>query len=93
MALAIALAEQPYDRYILSGFSFELTHAYGENPEIAQRRSRNSRHAETDAAVMGYLARKFGNIFTTEATVHDRAGVPFLPAGTQAQALSRGNEE
>ena len=93
MALAIALAEQPFERYILSGFSFELTHAYGENPEIDQRRSKVSRHAETDAAVMGYLARKFGNIFTTEATVHERAGVPFLPVATQTHALSRGDEE
>ncbi|MGD2076322.1 MAG: hypothetical protein PVI91_14160 [Gammaproteobacteria bacterium] len=77
-ALAIGLAEQPFDRYILSGFSFELTHAYADNPEIAQRKSKVSRHAETDIKVMGYLARKFGNVFTTEATVHERAGIPLL---------------
>ena len=82
--LAIGLAEQQFDRYILSGFSFELTHAYADNPEIAQRQSTASRHAETDISVIGYLAKKFGNVFTTERAVHERAGIPFLPAVSEA---------
>lgn len=84
MALAIGLAEEQYDHYIISGFSFELTHAYSNNPEIAQRGSKVSGHAETDTTVMEYLARKFGNVFTTEPTVHERAGIPFLPTDTEA---------
>jgi hypothetical protein len=82
-ALAIGLAERQFDRYIVSGFSFELTHAYANNPEIVQRKSKMSRHAETDITVMGYLAAKFGNVFTTEATVHERAGIPLLPAAAE----------
>ena len=84
-ALAIGLAEQQFDRFILSGFSFELTHAYADNPEIAQRKSKISRHAETDIAVMGYLAGKFGNVFTTEATVNERAGVPLLVGAAETE--------
>jgi hypothetical protein len=85
--LAIGLAEQQFDRYILSGFSFELTHAYANNPEIAERKSKLSRHADTDIAVMGYLARRFGNVFTTEAVVHQRAGIPLLPALAEAGSV------
>lgn len=92
-ALAIGLAEHHYDRYILSGFSFELTHAYAENPEIAQRRSKASLHAETDINVMGYLTKKFGNVYTTEPTVHERAGIPFLPAVSEAGGVQSCSDE
>ena len=85
IALAIGLAEHQFDRYILSGFSFELTHAYADNPEIAERNSKVSRHAETDIAVMGYLAGKFGNVFTTEATVNERAGIPLLVGAAETE--------
>ena len=87
--LAIGLAEHQFDHYILSGFSFELTHAYANNPEIAERESNLSRHAETDIAVMGYLARKFSNVFTTEAVVHQRAGIPLLPALAEVGSVQR----
>ena len=78
MALAIGLGLQSYDRFILTGFSFELTHAYGSNPEIGQRGTRGSRHADTDITVIGHLAAKYGNIFTTESIVAERTGIPLL---------------
>jgi hypothetical protein len=92
-ALALGLSGEPFDRYIISGFSFELTHAYADNPEIAQRKSKMSRHAETDIAVMGYLAQKFGNIFTTEQTVHQRTGMPLLPATSETGGADSQNTE
>ena len=36
-------------------------------------------HAQTDQMVIAHLARKMGNVFTTEKAVHERADVPFLP--------------
>ena len=92
-ALALGLYEESFDRYIISGFSFELTHAYADNPEIGQRNSKVSRHAETDITVMEYLSRKFGNIFTTEQTVHQRAGIPLLPAVPEAGGADTQNTE
>jgi hypothetical protein len=79
IALALAIDRQKYQRYILSGFSFELTHPYALNPVIEKRGTAASSHASTDVMVIGYLAKKLGNVFTTEKTVHERAGVPFLP--------------
>lgn len=77
IALALAIDSQQYHRYIISGFSFELTHPYALNPEIEQRGTSASGHAETDIMVIRYLSRKLGTIFTTERSVHERAGVPF----------------
>jgi hypothetical protein len=78
IAIALGIASNRYQRFIISGFSFELTHSYATNPEIEQRGTRGSRHAATDIAVMGYLSSKFGNIFTTETIVNERVGVPLL---------------
>lgn len=78
IALALGIAQQHYRRYILSGFSFELTHAYARNPEIDERGTPSSRHAATDIAVMSYLANKYGTIYTTERVVNERAGIPLL---------------
>lgn len=78
IALLIGIACDEYDRFILTGFSFELTHAYGRNPEIDQRGTSSSKHADTDVAVIRYLCNKYGNIYTTEPTVHARAEVPLL---------------
>jgi hypothetical protein len=78
IALALGLAERRYERLIVSGFSFEITHAYADNPLIAERRTATSKHAETDVALLRHLAEKFGNVYTTEPTVHARAGVPYL---------------
>lgn len=78
MALALGVADTSYDRYIMSGFSFELTHAYASNPEIHQRGTVASRHADTDIAVIRYLSAKYHTVFTTEVALHQRAGVPLL---------------
>ncbi|MAC20758.1 MAG: hypothetical protein CMJ23_13990 [Phycisphaerae bacterium] len=79
IALALAIDRKRYDRYILSGFSFELTHSYAINPVIEKRGTPASSHADTDVMVIRHLARKAGNIFTTEKAVHERADVPFCP--------------
>jgi len=85
IVLALGMASGRYDSYILSGFSFELTHAYGQNPEIDERGTQKSRHADTDIAVMRYLSDKHRNIFTTETVVSERAGIPLLPPQRQTR--------
>ena len=76
--LAIGIARQQYDKFIMSGFSFELTRPYAVNPEIFEVGTTTSRHATTDITVLDYLSRKYGNIYTTEKIVHERTGVPML---------------
>ena len=78
VALAIGLALGRYERFIIAGFSFEVTHGYGANPEVQERGSAHSRHADTDVAVIRCLSRTHGNIFTTEQIVHARTGIPML---------------
>lgn len=81
IALALGLAEHDYDRYVVSGFSFELTHAYGHNPEIDERGTRVSSHAETDIMILRHLGRRPGKVFTTEPGVHRVTGLALLPGG------------
>jgi hypothetical protein len=76
--LMIGMSLGCYDRFIMSGFSFELTHAYADNPEIHQRGTTLSRHTPTDVQVLRRLVDLHGNIFTTEPTVNEQAGIPFL---------------
>jgi len=78
MALIVGMETGSYSRYVMSGFSFEITHAYAQNPLIAERGSAKSKHADTDIALLRFLSKKYGNIFTTEPTVNQRAGVPLL---------------
>jgi hypothetical protein len=78
--LAIGVGERGYDRFILSGFDFGLSHAYGENPLIRDRGTTSSKHADTDIAIVRHLALRHRRVFTTEPSVHERAGVPLLPA-------------
>jgi hypothetical protein len=78
LALAIGLAWYDFERLVLSGFSFEITHAYAGNPLIAERGSAGSKHADTDIALLRHLSRRFGTIYTTEPTVNERAGIPLL---------------
>ena len=80
MAIALGVATGTYRSVIVSGFSFEITHAYAENPQIEETGTAKSKHAETDTAVLSHLARKFGTIYTTERVVSERAGVPLLPS-------------
>lgn len=79
ITLLIGMSLGRYDRFIMSGFSFELTHAYADNPEIHQRGTTLSRHTPTDLQVLHRLVEIHGNLFTTEPAVNEQAGIPFLP--------------
>ena len=81
IAVALGWAEHVFDRYVLAGFSFELTHAYGHNPEIDERGTQISSHADTDIRVLRHLARHRQDVFTSEPLVHERTGLPFLSGG------------
>jgi hypothetical protein len=78
MTLAVGISLGHYDRYILSGFSFELTHAYADNPEIDERGTKVSRHTPTDVRFLRHLSGTRGDIFTTEQVVHEHTRVPLL---------------
>lgn len=78
ITLMIGMSLGSYDRYIMSGFNFELTHAYADNPEIRQRGTTLSRHTPTDLQVLRRLVAVHGNIFTTEPAVNEGGGIPFL---------------
>jgi len=88
-AVALGVSDARFARVIVAGMSFELTHAYGENPEIAERGTAVSKHADTDVLVLGRLARHSGRLFTTEKIVADRAGVPLLEAAKDGGAPCR----
>jgi hypothetical protein len=79
LAVALALAEGRAGGVVVAGMSFELTHAHGENPEIARRGTAASKHADTDVLVLSRLARR-GDLWTSEPIVAERAGVPLLRA-------------
>ncbi len=94
IALALGLEDGQYDRCILSGFSFEITHAYADNPLIDDRGTARSKHADTDIAFLNCLARKSDRVVTTEAIVSQCSGVPLLDEtaahdGPQASTASR----
>jgi hypothetical protein len=89
LALAIGIGWHDFERCVLSGFSFEITHAYADNPLIAQRGSAASQHADTDVALLRHLSNKFQNIYTTEPAVNQRAGVPLLNAGQASATRAR----
>lgn len=78
LAAAIGLAEAGFERVILSGFSFEITHAYAENPAIARRGTASSRHADADIAVLRRISSRTGRLLTTEPVVHERTGIPLI---------------
>lgn len=83
MTLAVGMSLGMYDRFILSGFSFELTHAYADNPEIQARGTVSSRHTPSDILVLQYLSKTSREIFTSEPAVHERTGVPMVDAVTE----------
>lgn len=78
MAVALGLADPRFDRLIMSGFSFEITHAYAHNPLIDQLGSTRSKHTETDIGILQRLAARYPRLMTTERTVHERAGLPLV---------------
>ena len=84
VAIALGLVREQYERLIVSGFSFELTHAHGHNPDIDERQTITSKHAATDIAVMRHLSKTGGNVYTTEPVVTERAGIPLLPDNVSA---------
>lgn len=79
VAIALGFIREQYDRLIVSGFSFELTHAHGRNPDIDERGTTASKHAATDIAVVRHISGKWGNVYTTEPVVAERAGLALLP--------------
>jgi hypothetical protein len=78
ISLIIGMSLGQYDRFIMSGFNFQLTHAYAQNPEIIERGTTFSRHTPTDLQVLQRLSAIHGNIFTTEPAVNEQGGIPFL---------------
>jgi hypothetical protein len=84
VALALGLADRSFDRVVLSGFSFEITHAYAHNPLIDRLGTTQSKHAETDISILRCLAGRHARLYTSEPAVHERAGVPLLPVATTA---------
>lgn len=90
LALAIAIAWHDFERFVLSGFSFEITHAYADNPLIAERGSASSKHADTDVALLRHLSSRLGTIYTTEPAVHQRAGIPILRDARAGRARRAG---
>lgn len=78
VALLIGISLNRFDRFVISGFSFELTHAYGDNPEISERGTVTSRHVDTDILLLRCLSKTLGIIYTTEPTVNEQAQVPLL---------------
>lgn len=92
VAIALALGDARYERVIVGGFSFEITHSYAENPEIQLRGSKASRHAETDILVLRRMAQHSPRLFTSEPIVHDLTGVPLwlpLPPLRRVEAAER----
>jgi len=77
VALAVALAQERWERVILAGFSFELTHAYAHNPTIEELGTTRSKHAETDMLVMRALAANSGRVLTTEPAVAEATGIRY----------------
>jgi len=45
---------------------------------IRARGTTQSKHADTDVAIIRRLTTSQGGIFTTEPAVHERTGVPLL---------------
>jgi len=75
MTILMALARN--ERVIIAGFSFELTHAYDHNPEIDERGTHASRHADTDITILRCLSRRYPQLSTTEPAVAENTGIPF----------------
>ena len=78
MAIALGIAAGTYRSVMVSDFGFEITHAYARNPQIEERIITYSQDAGFDIAVLSYLARKYGTIYTSNAVVRERTGVPLL---------------
>jgi hypothetical protein len=78
IGIAMGLADGRWQRVIVAGFSFELTQAFGEDPEIARRGTAASAHRDTDVLILRHLVERGLPLATTEPTVNAAAGVPLL---------------
>jgi len=87
LAVALGLGEGRWSRVVMAGFDFTLTHAYGDNPLIAERGSAASAHAPTDLAILRRLATLRSDLWTSEPVVHERTGLPLL-TGAAAQGAA-----
>jgi hypothetical protein len=85
--LAQGIASGYYARFILAGFDFGLSHAYGVNPLIEARGTLASKHADTDVAILRHLASRHA-LVTTEPSVHEQAGVPLLGGNNREPAAA-----
>lgn len=88
LAVALGLADGRFERVVMAGFDFTLTHAYGDNPLIAERGSAASAHAPTDVAILRRLAARRSDLWTSEPVVHARTGVPLLPVDAATGAAA-----
>jgi signal recognition particle subunit SEC65 len=77
-ALVLGITSGLYDNFILSGFNQERGHAYTE--EVTEGSSKaQSRHVETDTAVLRALSRIYGDtLVTTEVELSNQTGLPLL---------------
>ena len=87
LAVALGLGEGRWSRVVMAGFDFTLTHAYSDNPLIAERGSAASAHAPTDLAILRRLATLRSDLWTSEPVVHERTGLPLL-TGAAAQGAA-----
>lgn len=77
VAIALALDEPDLEEVVISGFSFELTQAFGVDPNIEHRGTTVSRHKDTDVLVLARLAPRHP-LRTTESSVHRAADVSLI---------------
>lgn len=78
-ATLLGLADPAWERVVLAGVSFELTHAYTENPAIADLGTTRSKHAEIDQAVLRALGRAHaGRLVSSEPVVAETCGLPLI---------------
>ncbi|MFO1059499.1 MAG: hypothetical protein U1E53_21335 [Dongiaceae bacterium] len=78
LSLAAGIELGRWSRFVLAGFSFEITHDYAQNPLVGERGAL-SRHADTDVALLRAMGRRVAGLCTTEPIVHERTGLPLLP--------------
>ena len=75
MALAMAIGDDRFDRFLVSGFSFQLTQSFTEDPNIALRGTTLSRHKDSDITILQELAKRH-RVLTTEPVVEQNPRLP-----------------
>lgn len=76
IAVALGLADGRWRQVVVGGFSFQLTQAFGEDPEIARRGTAASAHRDTDVLILRRLVERGLPLVTTEPAVAEAAGLP-----------------